>query len=117
MNHFNLSGAIDALKELTNYPVFRTDITKEESRDNDSFFIIEPDGNLANAGNHYTKECLISFITKDNSAVDEIALILKVEENGLIFQRTETDFGRMQNTQQEVKMLTFYFNAPLVVEY
>lgn len=117
MASFDLAGTIKVLKDLTSYPVFKTDITKDESRENESFFIIEPDGNLTNAGNHYEKECLISFVTKKDKIIDEIALILAVEPNGLIFQRTETDFGRMADTQQEVKMLTFYFTAPLVVEY
>lgn len=114
---FDLASTIRVLKDLTGYPVFKTDITKDESRENESFFIIEPDGDLTNVGNHYEKECLISFVTKNDKAIDEIALILAVEPNGLIFQRTETDFGRMGDTQQEVRMLTFYFTAPLVVEY
>ena len=117
MASFDLAGTIKVLKDLTGYPVFKTDITKDESRENESFFIIEPDGDLTNVGNHYEKECLISFVTKNDKTIDEIALILAVEPNGLIFHRTETDFGRMGDTQQEVRMLTFYFTAPLVVEY
>ena len=119
MQTLNLSELIKTLKELTTFPVFKTDITKDETQSNESFFIVEQDGDLSRTeGNGgFRRDFLISFITKNDSVIDDIQLILAVEPHGLIFERTETDYGRMAGTQKEVKMMTFIFSQPLWVEY
>lgn len=119
MQTLNLSELIKTLKELTDYPVFRTDITKDETQANKSFFIVEPDGDLSRTeGNGgFSREFLVSFITKEDALIDDIQLLLTLERHGLIFERTETDYGRMANTQKEVKMISFIFSQPLWVEY
>lgn len=119
MQTLNLSELIKTLKELTTFPVFKTDITKDETQSNESFFIVEPDGDLSRTGGNggFSREFLVSFITKEDAVIDDIQLILSVEPHGLIFERTETDYGRMAGTQKEVKMMTFIFSQPLWVEY
>lgn len=113
---FNTQAVVAKLKKLTGYPVYKTDITRDEVLSHLSFFVYEDRGDIrpGTNGNQFLMDFTISFITLEDATVDEIELITELRYFGLMFDRTETEYGRVANTEQEAKMITFYFHVPLI---
>lgn len=112
----NTQAVVKKIIEITGYPVFKTDITRDEALANPSFFVYEDKGDITQGGNgnQFLMEFIISFITTEDASIDEIELILALRYFGLIFNRTETEHGRVANTESEAKMITFNFHVPLI---
>lgn len=112
----NSTLVVAKLKEITGYPVFKTDITRDEVLSQPSFFVYEDKGDIRQGtnGNQYLVGFVISFITTDDATIDEIDIIQQLRPFGLLFDRTETDSGRIADSENEAKMTTFYFNVPMI---
>lgn len=114
---FDLEKVIATIEGVSGFKVFGTDMKKDEVDDNNSFFIFDDKGDIrkASSANQYLQDFVLSFITKENAEIKEFDLIIGLGRMGLIFRETEKEYGRMANTENEAKMITFYFHQPLVV--
>lgn len=97
--------------ESTGYPVFPTDIKKDEVKENPSFFIFSDDGDTHNgtSASQYLKEFVLAFVTKEDAIFNEIELIENLKKSALTFRGSSTDYGRIANTDVEAKMRTLTF--------
>ncbi|WP_034538555.1 hypothetical protein [Carnobacterium inhibens] len=114
---FSLSKTIQQVKSITGYPVFATDMTKDEVTNNPTFLIYDDKGDIrkASSANQYLQDFVVSFVTRENIEVNEFDLIMGLQPCGLIFRETQKEYGRIAETDQEAKMVTFYFHQSLVV--
>jgi len=112
-----LQLTVKTIEEIGGYPVFQTNIAKDELESNLSFFIYENNGQIRKAEGHnqYLRDFQLFFITKEAAEIDEFGLILSLQKCGLRFRETQYDYGRIANTDAEAKMTTFYFHRALVV--
>ena len=114
---FSLSKTIQQIKDITGYPVFATDMTKYEVANHQTFLIYDEKGDIRKGSNanQYLQDFVLSFVTRENVEVSEFDLIIGLQPCGLIFRETQKEYGRIADTDQEAKMVTFYFHQPLVV--
>lgn len=114
---FNLEKTIKVIESVGGYPVFATDIKKDEVDSNESFFIYYDKGPIrkAEGANQYLRDFVLMFVTKEDAEVDEFGMILSLRKCGLRFNNTEYEYGRVANTDKEAKMTTFNFHQALVV--
>lgn len=114
---FSLSRTIQQIKDITGYSVFATDMTKDEVAKNPTFLIYDEKGDIrkASSANQYLQDFVLSFVTRENIDINEFDLIVGLQPCGLIFRETQKEYGRIADTDQEAKMVTFYFHQPLVV--
>ena len=107
----DLEGLIKKLNNI--YPVFSTDIRKDEVEKNPSFFIYNDDGEITKAQTgttQYLTNFYLSFFTIDQSAINQIGIIEVCKKHALFFDRTELDHGKVANLDVEAKMITFVFH-------
>ena len=114
---FSLSRTIQQVRDITGYSVFATDMTKDEVANNPTFLIYDEKGDIrkASSANQYLQDFVLSFVTRENIEINEFELIVDLQPCGLIFRETQKEYGRIADTDQEAKMVTFYFHQPLVV--
>lgn len=104
--------------EGTGYPVFGTDIGKDEVEANSSFFIFEDEGNISKAESsksQYSREFVLSFLTKKGATINPIELIETLKPSGLHFKSSDSAHGKMANTDEEAKMTTLIFTRIITV--
>lgn len=114
---FDLEKTIGVIESVGGYPVFATDIKKDEADSNESFFIYYDKGPIrkATGANQYLRDFILMFVTKENAEVDEFGMILSLQKCGLRFDNTDYDYGRVANSDAEAKMTTFNLHQALVV--
>lgn len=99
--------------EQTGFPIFATDIEKDERDKHSSFFIYTEKGRTTpgevTKHKQYLREFILSFITKENVEIEEIELTEKLRAAGLIFRYSDTDFGKIRGTDQDAQMHTLTF--------
>ena len=103
---------------ITGFPVFGTDIQKDELDANESFFLYYEKGPIRKAdsgANQFLRDFILMFVTKEDAEIDEFALILELPKCGLRFRNTEYEFGKIASTEQEAKLSTFYFHQALII--
>ena len=106
------------VESITGFPVFGTDIQKDELDANESFFLYYENGPIRKAdsgANQFLRYFILMFVTKEDAEIDEFALILELPMCGLRFRNTEYEFGKVASTEQEAKLSTFYFHQALIV--
>lgn len=107
----DLEGLIKKLNNI--YPTFAMDIRKDEVKKNPSFFIYNDDGEITKAQTgttQYLTSFYLSFITRNQSAINQIEIIELCKKHALFFDRTEIDNGKIQDLDVEAKMVTFLFH-------
>lgn len=94
------------------YPVFATDIRKDEIEENKSFFIYNDDGDVfkSDSGtNQYQVEFYLSFVTREKAKINKIEIIELFNQHRLFFRNTDTQFGKLEDLDVETSMTTFTF--------
>ncbi|MBC2106146.1 hypothetical protein [Listeria booriae] len=114
---YSIKKVIEVIEGKTEYPVFSTDIKKDEVENNPSFFVYTEKAGIDKGqnSNQYLKRFVLMFVSKDASDIDEIELSKALEVCGLIFDRSDVDYGRIADTEQEVLANTLYFHRILRV--
>lgn len=108
----------NTIEGITGFPVFGTDIQKDELEAHESFFLYYENGPIRKAesgANQFLRDFILMFVTKEAAEIDEFALILELPKCGLRFRNTEYEFGKIANTEQEAKLSTFYFHQALII--
>ena len=108
----------NTIEGITGFPVFGTDIQKDELEAHESFFLYYENGPIRKAesgANQFLRDFILMFVTKEAVEIDEFALILELPKCGLRFRNTEYEFGKIANTEQEAKLSTFYFHQALII--
>lgn len=114
----NLEELIGNLEAKYSYNVFGTDIKKDEVEANETFFIINPKGEIRKAQsntNQYLRNFYIYFVTKSDAEIDEIELAESLRKHGLRFDGTDIEYGKVAGTDSDAKMITFIFHTAQVV--
>lgn len=94
------------------YPVFATDIRRDEIEENKSFFIYNDDGDVfkSDSGtNQYQIEFYLSFVTREKAKINKIEIIELFNQHRLFFRNTDTQFGKLEDLDVETSMTTFTF--------
>lgn len=114
---YSLEKVIKTIEKETNQNVFSTDIKKDEVKENDSFFIYFENAGLdkATSSNQFLRRFTLTFVTKSGIELDDINLIQKLTVCGLRFNSSEVDYGLIQDSETEVKAITFHFNRAIRV--
>lgn len=102
---------IEKLEQKFNYKVFKKNIKKDEVEENNSFFVIDPVGEIENGAGYgeYLRRFYVFFVTVENAEIDEFDVIKICRDSGLFFEKTEIDAGKFEHTDSEAKMITFIF--------
>lgn len=106
----DFDGLIASLE--TQFPVFATDIRKDEIENNKSFFIYNDDGEIIKAETgtkQYLVEFYLSFVTREKERIDKIKIINMCEKHRLFFKSTSTQVGKIEDLDVETSMVTFTF--------
>ena len=108
----------DDLVEMTGFKVFDIDMSKDEVDNNSSFFMYYEKGPISKAENNkdLLREFVLMFVTKDNSDIDEYSIIQKSNTWGLRFKNTSYDYGEMLNSQELVRVTTFFFQQVVICD-
>lgn len=117
-SNLDLEKIVETIMSETNnkFEVFGTDITKDEVEANRSFFIYDPFGDLspAEGPKQWKQEFLLSFVTREDQRLST-DMIFKLKDGlrrcRLYFDSTESDYGRMADSDQQARMLTLYFHS------
>lgn len=112
-----LETAVEII-ENTGNAAFDTDVGKDEVEENSSFFVYVEEGDIRSAEtsrSQYVREFVLAFITRENATINAIELIENLKKAGLHFKSTETATGKMANTGEEAKMITFIFTRSIRV--
>ena len=109
-SNLRLEAFYNGLKQLTNMGIFDIDIAKDELDSNSSFFLYHDKGRISKGDNgRLNREFTLMFVTKENKEIDEYAIIEESPKWGLVFRNTESDYGKIADTQELVRTTTFYF--------
>lgn len=111
---------IEFLESKYGYKVFGVDINKDEIKKNATLFVYNDKGEISKADTQteqYYRTFYLSLITREREEIDEIELIKSVRKYGLLFYRTEIDYGKIENLDQDAQMTTFVFRTVIKVCY
>lgn len=108
----NLDRILSSIEE-TGHPVFAIDLNKDEINAHDSFFVYMDKGNIAHGDDpkQLLREFTLIYLSKNNTDIDEIDLIVKLKRLGLVFNSLERDEAKFKDTEQTALVLTFRFHA------
>ncbi|MCR1955221.1 hypothetical protein NSA24_10495 [Clostridioides mangenotii] len=100
---------VEKLKEL--YPVFGLNIKEDEVLKNPSFFIYNDDGEIRKGEKGYfITNFYLYFFTKDDATLNQIEIIKLCRKHGLIFENTQLEYGKFNDTDVECSMRIFTFH-------
>ena len=103
----DLDKLVQIVHNTTGYKCYERKLEKDEIPTERNYFLYR-NGELSRADNgKYKRQFYLSFVTLDMKEVDEIGLIENIRGAGLLFERTEIDYGLIRNTDQEAQMTTF----------
>ncbi|MBS5596602.1 hypothetical protein [Peptostreptococcus sp.] len=106
----DFKGLIAELEDM--FPVFATDIRKDEVMANESFFVFDDDGGITrsvSSTNEYRQEFYLSFVTRAKEKIDKFKLIELFDRHKLFFISCNTQVGKIENLDVEISMTTFTF--------
>lgn len=110
----NKERLIEVLNEqYPDFPVFDSDIKREEVEANGTFFVFRESSNFfrGESGRSLMRKVYVQFVTKESKQVDIITLVPEIQTAGLYFVSSDEDLGKIQGTDKEALMITMEFNV------
>lgn len=110
IDQFKLNKFIEIMSDQP-WPLFDTNLEKDEIIKNPSFFVYSQEGEIrpATAHNQYLKTFTLAFLTRKQEQLDILALAEQLRLVGLRFMGSEIDEGEFADTNQRAKMITLNF--------
>lgn len=111
-NRVNLDKVIEAL-ESVEVPVFAIDLNKDEINSVDSFIVYNDKGDIEKSDKpmNYLREFSVMYVSKVNRDIEEIELIDKLLQLGLIFVSSNRDHAKFKDTDQTALVITINFKT------
>lgn len=99
------------------FPVFDMDMGRDEVEENKTFFIYNEEGNITPTDNRnqLKQEFVVMLVTREGKTIDVVELIEDLRLTGLIFDGTESEEGRLMDTDTKAEVITFNFHKIILL--
>lgn len=108
-------GNIVKVLNDTGYEVFDLEIKRDEVEAHDAFFIYTIGNNIRKGERSYLVDVEIVFLSKKGETINEIELAEKLKRCGLVFNWSNLEVGKIDDTEKSVTLCTLNFHKPLKV--
>lgn len=99
--------------QYPDYPVFDSDIKREEVEANGTFFIFRESNKFfrGESGRSLMRKVYVQFVTRESKQINLETLIPEIQTAGLYFFTSDEELGKIQGTDNEALMITMECNV------